>query len=93
VDALDIWLAYLWQPESAGLLPPGLGNETIIRHLGLPALPNAVSCYYVCDSWARKEFNELVRRLDFAKKSSKKKVMKRLTPLLRAAILESIRYF
>jgi hypothetical protein len=47
----------------------------------------------VNDAWAREEINDLARRVAAAKRSNRKKVMARLTPFLRAAILESVRYF
>jgi hypothetical protein len=93
LGTFDKWTDDLYSPNDASLLPPDLGNEIVIRHPGLPALPNAVFCSYLCDSWASNAINKLVREVTFAKRSNRKKVMTRLTPLLRAAILESVRYF
>jgi hypothetical protein len=45
VDSLERFFTYILMPREVNLLPPDLGNKLITHHLGLPALPNAVSCY------------------------------------------------
>lgn len=91
-DSLDLWNDYLYMPDRDHLVSqPGLGNEKLVRYLGLPALPNAVSCYYVEDVWARSQIHALVARLYDANRRKQKRVM--VAPLLKAAILESVRYF
>lgn len=91
-DSMDWWTRYLEEPDSPGLVwQPGLGNEHVIRYLGLPTLPNTVSCYYVKDSWARYQIDKLVGQLGGASKRQQSNVT--VAPLLRAAILESVVYF
>ena len=87
-----MWQQYLEESDNPGIhLPPGLGNESLIRCLTLPTLPNVVSCYYVKDSWARYQIEKLVGPLKDANKRRSMKVM--VAPLLKAAILESVVYF
>lgn len=91
-DSLDWWFQYLEEPDSPGLvLQPRLGNKHVIRCLGLPTLPNTVSCYSVNDSWARYQIDKLVGQLEGASKRQQSNVT--VAPLLKAAILESVVYF
>jgi len=90
--SFDRWFNYLRQSDDHDLLAqPGLGNEKLVRYLGLPALPNAVSCYYVEDIWARSQINAIVTRLYDANRRNQKRIT--VAPLLKAAILESVKYF
>lgn len=88
----ELWWDYVDEPGSAiQNLQPEIGNERLVRYLELPDLSSTVSCYYVSDSRARKQIDELVCRLDNAEHRQKKKVL--VAPLLRAAILEHVKYF
>ena len=88
----ELWWDYVDKPGSAiQILQPEIGNERLVRYLELPDLSSTVSCYYVSDSWARKQIDELVYRLDNGEHRQKKKVL--VAPLLRAAILEHVKYF
>ena len=88
----ELWWDYVDEPGSAiQNLQPEIGNERLVRYLELPDLSSTVSCYYVSDSWALKQIDELVCRLDSAEHRQKKKVL--VAPLLRAAILEHVKYF
>jgi hypothetical protein len=88
----DLWSDYVDEPGSAiQNLQPDIGNERLVRYLELPDRSSTVSCYYVSDSWARKQIDILVGRLDNAEHRQKKKVM--VSPLLRAALLEHVKYF
>lgn len=90
--SLERWINYTNQSHDHDALEqPGLGNEKLVRYLGLPALPNAVSCYYVSDRWAREQIEMLSRRFAKANKRQHKRVI--VAPLLRAAILEHVKYF
>ncbi|KAM0711338.1 hypothetical protein Q7P35_002078 [Cladosporium inversicolor] len=65
--SLDWWYVYLDEPDnSTHVSRPGLGNEKLVRYLGLSALPNAVSCYYVEDLWACDQIHDLFSRLQNA---------------------------
>ena len=88
----DLWWDYVDEPGSPTQnLQPDIGDERLVHYLELPVLSSTVSCYYVSNSWARKQIQMLVRRLDDAETLQKKKVM--VAPLLRAAILEHVEYF
>jgi hypothetical protein len=90
--SLNLWGQYVDKPESAiQNLQSDTGNERLVRYLQLPVLSSTVSCYYVSDSWARKQIDTLVGRLHDANRRQNKKVM--VAPLLRAAILEHVKYF
>lgn len=89
--SVDSWSAYLDKPDDSGALTlPEPGNSLLIRYLGLRAPPNSVSCYHVEDLWAREQIRDLVARLHDANRNKRSKVM--VAPLLKAAILESVRY-
>lgn len=92
--SFDLWAQYLEAQDVPNQhLPPGLGSESVVRYLGLPKLPNAVSCYYVQDAWAREQIDKLTRRFENAAKRRKPKVKSASQPpLLKAAMLEGIRY-
>ena len=90
--SFDMSEQYVNEPDAPHQnLPPDIGNERLVHYLELPVLSSTVSCYYVSDSWARKQIDMLVCRLDEANERQKKKVM--VSPLLRAAILEHVMYF
>lgn len=90
--SVALWKAYLDTPDGSDALAlPELGNDLLIRYLGVPALPNAVTCYYVEDVWARKKIHDLLSRLYDANRRKKTRVM--VAPLLKAAILQSVKYF
>jgi hypothetical protein len=64
VGSLDWWYVFLDEPDNNTLVSrPDLGNEKVVRYLGLPALPNAITCYWVEDYWARQQIHGLVSRL------------------------------
>lgn len=91
-DSFEQWSNYIERTNDHDALEqPGLGNEKVLRCLGLPALPNAVSCYYVSDRWAREQIEMLARRLGNASKRQRKIVV--VPPLLKAAILQHVKYF
>lgn len=69
------------------LLEATHGNAHLIDDLRLPALPNEVSCYYLDAEWARREANKPFDRVSI------KANPVRISPLLIAAILESVMLF
>jgi hypothetical protein len=88
----NLWWDYVEEPgSSVQNMQPDIGNELLVHYLGLPILSSTVSCYYVSDSWARKQIDILVGRIDEANRRQKNKIM--VAPLLRVAILEHVKYF
>ena len=78
---------YLSGRPTMPLLEATHGSMHLIRHLDLPVLPNEVFCYYLEAEWARKEANKLFDRVAI------KANPVRVSPLLIAAILETVMLF
>ena len=81
---------FLKGKPSRPLLPATHGNLWLIRYLRLPKLPNEVTCYFLSDQWALEEVEKLMVLLDTV---ATKTNPVRVSPLLRAAILESVDLF
>jgi hypothetical protein len=78
---------YIFGNPTMPLLEATHGNVHLIRYLRLPALPNEVACYYLNAEWARKEANKLFDPVAIRANPV------RVSPLLIAAILESVMLF
>lgn len=90
--ALDLFIDYLEGGHAAVALQPNLGNESFIRFLGLPPLPNSMRCYYIEGNWARMQIRRLIFQLEIVRMSHKSWQV--LVPgLLKAAILEHVMLF
>jgi len=85
----SLWDYVRGQPTRP-LLEPTHGDLRLIRYLRLPELPNAVSCYYLNDSWSRKEVKKLLALLDTTATTTRPVG---ISPLLKAAILERVMLF
>jgi hypothetical protein len=83
----DAFIDYLSGRPTMPLLEPTHGSVHLTRYLRLPVLPNEVSCYYLDAEWARKEASKLFDPVAI------KGNPVRVSPLLIAAILESVMLF
>jgi hypothetical protein len=65
------------------------GSPALLQHLGLPELPNEVSCYHLKDEWAGREVERIISPLPGSTRSRPTRVH----PMLRAALLENVMFF
>lgn len=84
----DTFWDYVRGEPTKPLLEATHGNLLLVRYLRLPELPNAVSCYYLNDSWSRKEVKKLLALFDATATGPV-----RIDPLLKAAILARVMLF
>lgn len=91
LEGLDDFAVWVQDPSLSELEPlaPDFDHARLTKLLWLPDLPNTFFCYYLTEGWARITVQNLLDRFDHPDR----RLPVRVSPLMRTAILECVRFF